>query len=161
MSLGKYIHDISLFKHKPRYLGMPGRSAANPISKIVEGEGLCWATALTAAMKWMREKNSCKVMKYAGTAVLRSVVNTFKTSRFRWAWPKRSAWGLQKKKKNEEDKTGKNREYCSPMHINTSKNIKWDYLSREQNLVMQPFAKGFWWFREQWVQHKLVTWQCC
>lgn len=54
-----------------------------------------------------------------------------------------------KKKKREEKMEKNNREYCSQMHINITKNIKWDYLNREQNLVMQPFAKEFRWFREQ------------
>lgn len=57
---------------------------------------------------------------------------------------------MRSKKKKKRRKNGKNnREYCSQMHINITKNIKWDYLNREQNLVMQLFAKEFRWFREQ------------
>lgn len=39
---------------------------------------------LTAAIKWMCKEKYCKVVKYTGSAVLRSVVNTLKNSSFRW-----------------------------------------------------------------------------
>lgn len=105
----------------------------------------------------MCKKKCCEVVKYAGSAVLRSVVNTLKNSSFRWTWPKSLVWDH---KKNEDEKREKNREYCSQMHVNISKNIKWNYLRKKPNMEMQHFTKELRWFEEQWAQHELVTWQC-